>query len=83
MLYQTNLGFRRDTSNAGSALLLPIKKTDKSRMVIEDQIEVDNSSNGNSEDLVFDEKKVYIQCLPSIVQSTILGVVCHMIDILA
>ncbi|KAL5563098.1 hypothetical protein UlMin_032845 [Ulmus minor] len=37
---------------------LHIKKADKSRMVVEDQMEVDNSSGGSSEDIVFDEKKV-------------------------
>ncbi|PON80788.1 DNA replication licensing factor Mcm [Parasponia andersonii] len=37
---------------------LHIKKTDKSRMLIEDQMEVDNSSGRSSEDLLFDEKKI-------------------------
>ncbi|KAH7517765.1 hypothetical protein FEM48_Zijuj09G0099100 [Ziziphus jujuba var. spinosa] len=37
---------------------LHMKKTDKSRMLGYDQLEVDNCSGGNSEDTIFDEKKV-------------------------
>ncbi|KAF4369594.1 hypothetical protein G4B88_021399 [Cannabis sativa] len=37
---------------------LHIKKTDKSRMLVDDQMEIDNPLGGNSDDIVFDEKKV-------------------------
>ncbi|XP_009373005.2 DNA replication licensing factor MCM4 [Pyrus x bretschneideri] len=37
---------------------LHIKKSDKSRMLAEDQVEVDNTLVGNSEEILFDEKKV-------------------------
>lgn len=37
---------------------LHIKKSDKSRMLAEEQTEVENSLGGNSDEILFDEKKV-------------------------
>ncbi|GMN55747.1 hypothetical protein TIFTF001_024865 [Ficus carica] len=37
---------------------LHIKKTDKSRMLVDDPMEVDNSTGGSTEDVLFDEKRV-------------------------
>ncbi|KAM5584487.1 hypothetical protein ABKV19_004052, partial [Rosa sericea] len=45
---------------------LHIKKSDKSRMLAEAQTEVENSLGGNSEEILFDEKRVHTFLVPRI-----------------